>query len=69
MVDGFVLRDRQVKLVVDQALRNVRLQLDVSANWRQITQASAFVSHLELLTDTEFEGGVHVEDKVVPWSL
>lgn len=63
MVDRLVLKDGQIEFVVDQAFGDMRLQLHIAADRRQIAQPCAFIGHWEALADAQGEGRVQVEEE------
>lgn len=63
VVDGFVLEYGQIEFVIDQAFGDMRLQLHVAANRRQVAQPCAFVGNREALAHAQREGGVQIEEE------
>lgn len=45
MIDGLVLEERKVEFVVDQRFSDMRLEVYVPANLRQIAQTRALIGY------------------------
>lgn len=63
MVDRLVLEHGQVEFVIDQAFGDMRLQLHVAADRRQLAQPRAFVGNRKAFAHAQREGGIQIEEE------